>query len=577
MKQFKSVFTLLILSVVLLGCSSGGGNNTPSQPILPTTDRIAASPSGGTHLWGLYDFYFDPSSETIEVIPMRGAEMEVNVLFFLEGMGGPPKITIPEIEVIDNKINCTVGLIHPFPANMEYSGFMVRGILLTDGSRAVWEDPNLVMSGPGELQLTNHDGFTRWLNPVEFPYDGSFMNYIPGKLANPDGGSYSSTLNPYKLFADGLDAINDDLDIPNPGEKGVFRASSYNQRRYELDFGTQDMGHWQYAVVASWEFPTNVPPQIPESFPFGTVASEPWKAEVVEFDNSLFYTDDLVGGELILDVNVSDFENIDQTKVFIEAPGIFPRQEVPVLAFDGPNATFETNVSDIVLPNADSFEVLVTAVAADDPGYGGSIPDAETAMYVTHMVDVQIEIQIQNCPDFPFNDDFQSYDCVWTPNGGTWWGVANDVLDAKGGGTCFEENDGSDIQNPNVSYVVSPQITIPDSDQDLLLKFSHTIDVDAVEPLGRWAWDMCYVRVNGIQVYPTGGPMYEDNHIPWSFADIKCWTAYYGWTESEFNLGTGYNGTTIQVEFVLDTFDNINNCDPPYYGWLIDDLTLEHI
>ena len=31
--------------------------------------------------------------------------------------------------------------------------------------------------------------------------------------------------------------------------------------------------------------------------------------------------------------------------------------------------------------------------------------------------------------------------------------------------------------------------------------------------------------------------------------------------ESQFNLGTDYNGTTIQVEFVLDTFDSMDNCD----------------
>ena len=63
--------------------------------------------------------------------------------------------------------------------------------------------------------------------------------------------------------------------------------------------------------------------------------------------------------------------------------------------------------------------------------------------------------------------------------------------------------------------------------------------------------------------------------MPYTFDPYPCWTGHYDWTKSEFNLGTKYNGTSIQVEFVLDTFDYINNCDPPYFGWLIDDINVD--
>jgi len=568
----RLMFIILILSILFfptIGCSS-----STQEPVTPPIIHPEAGSLPETQLWGLYNISLDPATGEVEVVPLRSEELELNVLKFLEEPGPGVNLKVSGLKLTPPKAECNVGLRHPFAGMSIYTGFSVRGIVLTNGSWTGFSNTDIVMSGTDELRLENADGYTRWMNPFEFPYDGTILNYWPGKLGDPNGDSYKSTLNPYKLFADGLSNSPDNMDL-NESRKSWFSAGSINWRKYQMDFGSQEFFVFQYAVVASWQMPSKIPPMGPDDFPPGTVAGEPWRVETVELANDLYYDKNTgeQGGELALQVLVRDFENADQDKVFIEAPGVFPREEMSLVNQSGGHLTFEMTVADIDLTSADTFDVLVAAVATDGEGYDGRLPGEELATYMLHEVKVSDHAPQQ--PGWPFYDDFENYDYIWTPYGGEWWGKAEGYMDAKGGGTCYEEDNGSDAENPNVSYVSSPGIAVPVSDKDLVITINHTIDVDPPEELGHFAWDMCYARVDGVQIFPTSGPPYEDNYYPWTYDPIKCWTTYYPMMESKFNLGTAYNGSTIHVEFVLDTYDYILNCDPPFFGWLIDDILVD--
>ncbi|MFH1676365.1 MAG: hypothetical protein ABIC40_04995 [bacterium] len=568
MKGFRLIPVLVAVLFLVSACGVSSGGVLPGFTSEKSVEEIS---SNGPQLWGLYDVTFDPATQTAEIIPLRSASVELNVVKFLEPPGKYPHLTITNVYINGSKVQCTVNIKHPFAGYPEYTGFTVRGVILTDGTMASFDDPEVVISAPSELRLTNADGLTRWMNPVEFPFDDTILNYYPGKNGHPAGDAFKSTVNPFKLFADDLD-ISDDLDL-NENLMAMFSPGKTNRRIYHLDFGSQLKYHFQYAVLASVETPINYPPNGPEDFPPGTAASEPWRVDVVETTNELWYENGEQGGDFLLQVLVRDFENADQDTVFIEAPGVFDRQEMPLIAQDGNHLTFELAPSGITLASADPFEILITAVAKDGEGYDNRLPGKELATYQLHQAEVSA---VKPQPSgWPFYDDFENYNYIWTPYGGDWWGKAGGYMDAAGGESCYENNNGSPAENTNVSYVSSPPIEVPPSTKDLLLVINHTIDVDIPEELGHFAWDMCFVRMNGEQVFPTGGPPYEDNYYPWTFDPMKCWTSYYPMTESTFNLGTGYNGTTVTIEFVLDAYDNIDNCDPPNAGWLIDDVLLD--
>ncbi len=572
--KFLSIVLLLGFAVVT-GCSSGSNSGVVS-PVLPDVNGQGAQTGYGETLWGLYNIYIDAETQTAEVVPMRTVMLEANILKFLEGVPSGPFLTISNFVFNPPLMEFDVGLQHPFPGNTKFTGFTVRGILLTNGTQGGFEDSDLMISSEDQLRLLNYDGYTRWMNPVDFPEDGTIRCYHPGMAGDPNGEFFSSTLNPYKLFADDLGVSPDDLEL-DESMKAVFTSDSCNSRHYVLDFGSQPATMLQYAIVASHDMPLNIPPEIPDDFPPGTVASEPWKVEAFQLSNGLYNDGIVSGGSLIMQVQVRDFEDAENDQCFIEAPGIFPRQEMSFISQTGTLVVFEREVTDITVPPAGTFDMLIAAVAPDGEGFDGALPGAELATYIFHSVDVSPDAPPPppDCPEFPFYDDFETTNCVWTAYGGDWWGVANGYLDAKGGGTCYEEDTGSQDHNENISYTGSPIIPVPESELDLVITIYHAIDVDPPEPLAQWAWDACFVQINGELIYPTSGPSYEDTNYPLTFDDYPCWTSTYDWMVSQFNVGTAYNGTEIEVQFVLDTFDYIDNCDPPYFGWLIDEITVD--
>ena len=199
----KTMFlVLLIVGLIAFGCSSGGGMDvtTPDEPAHGTLGETSHS------LWGLWQFTADPVGGTLDVVPIRTAEMHLNALPFLEP---PPllNLTLETLEFNGNIIEADIGLRHPFLGLTEFTGFDVCGVLITNGHLTGFSDSNIRMAGGGDTRLLNPDGYTRWWNPHEFPVNqGTMLSYNDGLLGTPESfGHYNCTINGYKYFCDDLD------------------------------------------------------------------------------------------------------------------------------------------------------------------------------------------------------------------------------------------------------------------------------------------------------------------------------------------------------------------------------------
>jgi len=116
------LFVVIFSFLLIAGCSGGG-------EVMAVSDLPRDGGSTSVHqLWGYYEFRADPTSGTLDVIPLRGAEMHLNALPFLEP---PPlvNLTFDSLEFNGDIIEADIGLRHPFIGLTEFTGFDVCGIL----------------------------------------------------------------------------------------------------------------------------------------------------------------------------------------------------------------------------------------------------------------------------------------------------------------------------------------------------------------------------------------------------------------------------------------------------------------
>jgi hypothetical protein len=336
--------------------------------------------------------------------------------------------------------------------------------------------------------------------------------------------------------------------VPNP-----FKAYAKEETKRKLSGNYADPSKYIKTETFELYFPDVIGANFVITASFPTNAVEPYVISSIVLNGTIYET----SGSMSVDCQVRDWENTTASDVIIEKNAVL--------------------ASDVHMFNNTTYgwHSLITNTGGAAPGiYDTWIAayDLKTPLAIYEKIQIEVHEDEIN---WSFYDDFASYPYVWTAYGGDFWGEYGGWMDAKGGTDCYEEDTGETYENPNVSYVSSPSIEIPDYDADLVMTINHTIDVDYPEEIARFAWDMCYVRINGQNVSPASGSPYELNHYPWTFDEIYCWTGEYAYMENKFNLGRVYNGTIIRVEFVLDTYDYIDNCDPPNFGWMIDDVKLE--
>ena len=280
--------SLLAVLIVLVGCSGSGGVTSPglpedtSYPLLQNDNPVASR-----QLWGLWDVTIDVQSGEVELVPCRTAMMNINAVFFMQGPNQSPAIYFCILQTpIDEdhiEVDVDVSLVHPFEDYPEYSGFDVRGIVMSNATSIDCSNPRLRYSVDTEkgCVLTNPDGYTRWWNCPEFRGgDMPVLNYTPGVMG--DIPYPTATLNPYKYFCDVLrpeDLLQEVAATEDFRQsRGITTAGNTVTRYYELYFPCIDGKypvHFQYAVDASWAESEDWPPEANQPEPFHIASENP--------------------------------------------------------------------------------------------------------------------------------------------------------------------------------------------------------------------------------------------------------------------------------------------------------------
>ena len=385
MNKFAALTILLLTIVFLLGCSSGGGMDvtSPEEPVGKSATESSHS------IWGLWQFTADPVAGTLDVVPIRIADMHLNARPFLE----PPALvylTLESLEFNGDIIDVEIGLRHPFLGLNEFTGFDVCGILITNGTVTGFDDSNLVMAGEGDTRLLNPDGHSRWWNPGEFPHDSTIFAYNDGLLGAPDSyADYNSTLNGYKYFCDDLDDPDDPLTEVMQENRGMFSAGQKNVRLYSIQLGTEGL-IFNYAVDASWQFPQGDPPwTAPDDFAPSANRVEPWYIAVNEISNNLYYYNDTGGGSMELSIDVYDWFNVESNMLYVEAAnGVIP-QLGPISPVGGGEgySTYNVDIPSAFPVTAGDLDILVT-VETEEADFQNFVPGTLTSAYLVHTTTV---------------------------------------------------------------------------------------------------------------------------------------------------------------------------------------------
>jgi hypothetical protein len=388
------IFLVLIITLCIFGCS--GETNDATVP--PAETGYIGHNAAAHQLWGLWQFRIDPTAEQVECAQLRSGELHLNALSLLE----PPANVNLTIEGVPQfsagNVTIDIGLHHPADGQVALTGFDVKGILIGNGTIPIDDLPQLIFAGDSDIRLLNPDGYTRWWNPAEFPYNAAMphQGYVDGLLGIPDSTAhFTGTLNPYKYYCDDLTAESD-VDEIQVAHRGYFSAGKKNVRQYVIDF-TPSGFVFNYAVDASWLPPTVQPPatQVPDDFPPGANQPEPYRVIVHEISNSLTYntTTSQASGSLSLEVDIYDWVGAGQDVLC----GYATYGEVygscnswPISGGEG-YSTYQFDTAPQNMNSADDILLWVAAECQSPSGYNGKLPFEIQGTYFPYIVKVKEE------------------------------------------------------------------------------------------------------------------------------------------------------------------------------------------
>ena len=398
-------FTLLLAAILFFafGCQSSHNPAAPKLSTDPTTNSIAQVGSDVRSLWGYFNCEADLTEGTISVIPSRSTDIHINATRPLNKAVGIGFTIDPSSTPATGYFVVNVNITHPFNGAPSLTGFDVRGILLGYGS---YNASGLVIPGPGDIQLVNADGWSRWWNPTEFTTPGIF-GYEKGTYAIHElSGPPTSMLNPYKAFADGLWATADvdfltTVGLTEANGRAVFRSGKTNSRQYKIQFPVSGgpKVRFDYTIDASWAQSTPNPPvNIPADFPIWANGMEAFIVDAVVDGNSILGTPfgGAASGQLQLTVQLWDWQGWQNGSydsqigsIRLLSPGIV--FDIPsVIKVDGLHFTTLTITAPALEATEGTHPVVIEFPA---PGTswkqaGATAPSGEIASYAVVSADV---------------------------------------------------------------------------------------------------------------------------------------------------------------------------------------------
>ena len=301
---------IVLLSILAVGCASGREN-----PALPTDDfadfhnigQSNASVQSNRLLWGLWEITISADRQTVEIITARSEQMHLNVVRLIEVSPCVTCLKIDNIKVVEpNVLEADLTLIHPYPGLLQYTGFDVRGVFISQANYTFPTSGRKIAWGTDVPMVLNSDGYTALFNPTEFPETKPgfpALRYIPGKYAT--GGDLTATLDPYLAFR---------RDAP----RCMFEAGGSETRTVRLYAPTGPI-HFGYAVDACWQSVEDVVDPLTD-FPPDANCLEAYRISVaIPYDfNSSWMSQNPVS------VEVFDHQGLDTiSAVTVEAPDLF--------------------------------------------------------------------------------------------------------------------------------------------------------------------------------------------------------------------------------------------------------------
>ncbi|HDS30333.1 MAG TPA: hypothetical protein ENN67_04730, partial [Firmicutes bacterium] len=409
--RFFSWLVLMLSVAIFAGCSVDDGIGilpSGSPDSLTTTSDDSRENSSSRWLWGYWIITLDPESGSVEAVPMRQSELHVNVVKFLEENIMYISFANVHFNMPAQLIELDVQLTHPFPGLNEYTGFDVRGILITPGSVSGYSDSNILRASSNQAHLTNADGWTRWWNPSEFPVGQTILGYRNGKLGHPyDGSNLNATLNGYKYFANDL-LTNDGLEKLKQSNRGLFSPGYSNRRHYAIHNDGASPLVFNYAVDASWELPDPFPPSaIPGDFPPEANMPEAYRVVPEIVSNDLFFVNNAnKGGHARIDVHVYDWFGCDFTSVNFQVPGVFDVNANSPTGGSSNFSTYQIDLDGINLTSSNDLTALITATS-NDAVYGiGNLSSQKVATYMLADIPVKATAESPTVASIDPNEEY---------------------------------------------------------------------------------------------------------------------------------------------------------------------------
>ncbi len=409
MKQ--NVYSVIILTL-LLACGCSGQNNSTAVPDLPSSNEdpslseiSRAQNSSSRVLLGFYEVQVDSSDGTVEVIPLRGVDFNMNIAHFLAPPYSPTQlITIKILQGTNffaGYIDIDLAITHPFPGINMYKIFDTRCILMSDGTKTSDHDPDIRFgaSENNEMYMLNPDGYTRWWNATEFTDPLPLLSYKPyaiGTLPFPN-----ATLNPYKYYADVLTLDSDVADLP-PETRGVFSNSLVpHSRHFKIQFPMVDgnpVYKFNLAVDASWAMPdpSGAPGYPVESFPPDAQTQEAYHAVLDTSETDASYIEGTPAGSVRLSIEIYDWQGLanpdgvpgEISAIWIESPVLSSPVDILPIATASPGSQTTSSVFDVELgpgylnlTEPGTFRVLGCIESADPTTYIPQIVGGENYIY----------------------------------------------------------------------------------------------------------------------------------------------------------------------------------------------------
>ncbi|MCK4721345.1 hypothetical protein KAU08_11820, partial [bacterium] len=474
-----SIILFLTSSLLLAGCSGGSPIIPPAGPgDVPglTGDSVVPDQGTGGHLLsGYWHILLNIEEGCLDVIPLRSTEMHLNLAGILCQNPQWLSVQVNDFNIPGRLLDFDITITHPVP-NSDIRVFDLRGILMGLGDTlSASSDAGLVYTGLDGIRLLNSDGYTRWWNAVEFTTPGIFG--YDNDFIVPDFLIPTTTLNPYKYFADALDPTDEVIPAVNETNRGTFSTTGTPPsvtRNFLVRFPVEDdqpkLG-FHFAIDLSFAPATgnNLTPKPVGDFPLAANCPEAFYIDV-NMDNSwVWYMDDENrGGDLVLDIEVFDWgamENPDGINgeiesITLESQTLFPD---PVTVQSGPmTGTQSTSgVFHITIPNCTPTdvmdqEILVTVKSSYPSTYAPPVsgPDWPQNAHLSAYTLVEVPILVAE-------PSFVSITVV-SPNGGEVWPITSqqeilwswtdeiplvDIDLSVDGGQTYEISLAADIEN----------------------------------------------------------------------------------------------------------------------------------